>query len=78
MRPSGIKRKSGITLCVQNFIADMNDTERLRCFRTANGGELPSHSYTDCCDLTEIRRKYADPGKPQRNAVVESAQSGAR
>lgn len=66
------------TVHVQNFTADMNDTERLHCFRAANGGAFPSHSYIDCCDLTGIRREHADPGKPQHNAVVESARSGQR
>ena len=42
-------------------------------FRTDNGGEFTSRSYNDFCDSPRIRRDYTAPGKPQQNAVVESA-----
>ena len=43
------------------------------CFRTDNGEEFTSRSYVDFCGSTGIRRECTAPGKPQQNAVVESA-----
>ena len=51
----------------------MNGMGRPNCFRTDNGGKLISRDYSDYCDPAGIRREYTAPGKPQQNAVVESA-----
>lgn len=39
---------------VQKFLADMNGMGQPRCFRTDNGGEFTSRSYTDYRDLPRI------------------------
>lgn len=73
MRPYGMKSKSETTAFVQKFLADMNHMGKPRCFRTDNGGEFTSRSYIDYCDSAGIRRELTAPGKPQQNAVAESA-----
>ena len=73
MRPYGMKKKSETTAYVKKFIADMNHMGLPRCFRTDNGGEFTGRSYVDFCDSAGIRREHTAPGKPQQNAVVESA-----
>ena len=56
---------------MHKFVADMNAMGP-HCFRPDNGGKFTSRSYVDC-DSVGIRREYTAPGKPQQNAVVESA-----
>ena len=73
MRSYGMASKAETTKYVQRFLADMNDMGMPRCFRTDNGGEFTSRSYNNFCDSAGIRREYTAPGKPQQNAVVESA-----
>ena len=73
MRPYGMRKKSETTTYVRKFVADMNNMERPHCFRTDNGGEFISRDYVEFCDSAGIRREYTAPGKPQQNAVVESA-----
>ena len=68
-----MKTRSETITYVQKFIADINDMGRLQCFRTDNGREFTSRSYVDFCDSAGICREYTSPGKPQQNAVVESA-----
>ena len=65
--------KAETTKYVQTFLADMNGMGTPRCFRTDNGGEFTGRIYTDFCDSAGIRRECTAPGKPQQNAVVESA-----
>ena len=73
MRPYWMKKKSETTAYVKEFIADMNHIGLPRCFRTDNGGEFTGRSCVDFCDSAGIRREHTAPGKPQQNAVVESA-----
>ena len=73
MRPYGMRRKCETTAYVQKFLADMNEMGRPNCFRTDNAGEFISRDFVDYCDSAGIRREYTAPGKPQQNAVVESA-----
>ena len=73
MRPYGMREKSETTTYVRKFVADMNNMGRPHCFRTDNDGELTSRDYVEFCDSAGIHREYTAPGKPQQNAVVESA-----
>ena len=73
MRPYGIKKKSETTAHVIKFIADMNHMGLPRCFRMDNGGEFTSRSYVNFCDSAGILCENTAPGRPQQNAVVESA-----
>ena len=73
MRPYGMRKESETTTYVRKFVADMNNMERPHCFRTDNGGEFTRRDYVDFCDSAGICREYTAPGKPQQNAVVESA-----
>ena len=73
MRPFGIENKSETTAHVNKFIADMNHMGLPRCFCMDNGEEFTSRSYVDFCDFAGILREHTAPGRPQQNAVVESA-----
>ena len=73
MRPYGMRRKSETTTYVQKFFADINAMGRPRCFRTDNGGEFTGRSFVQFCDSAGISRECTALGKPQQNAVVESA-----
>ena len=73
MRPYGMRKKSETTTYVRKFVADMSNMGRPHCFPTDNGGEFTSCDYVEICDSAGIRREYTAPGKPQQNAVVESA-----
>ena len=70
MRPYGMKNKSETTAFVKKFVADMNDMEPPKWFRSDNGGEFTSNSYLDYCDSVGIRQEYTTPGKPQQNVMV--------
>lgn len=73
MRPYDISRNSETTSYDKKLLADMNALGRPLCFRTGNGGEFTSRSCIDFCDSAGIRREHTAPGKPQKNAVAESA-----
>ena len=51
----------------------MNNQGRSLFFPTENGGEFIGKSNTNLYDCAGIQREYAAPGKPQENAMVESA-----
>ena len=59
MRPYGMKSKSETTVFVQRFLADMNDMGTPRCFRTDNGGEFTSRSYTDFAVSTQHQGSHS-------------------
>ena len=44
---------------VQRFLADMNDMGTPRCFRTDNGGEFTSRSYTDFAVSTQHQGSHS-------------------
>lgn len=73
VQPCGMKSKAETTTFVQKFLADMNAKGKPRCFRTHNGGEFTRSSHVDYCRSAGIRHEYTAPGKPQQNAVAESA-----
>ena len=73
MRPYEMRKKSETTTYVRKFVADMNYMGRRHCFHTDNGGEFTSRDYVEFCDSAGTCRDYTAPGKPQHNAVVESA-----
>ena len=63
-RPYGMENKSETTAFVKKLVADTNDMEPTKCFRSENGGEFTSNSYVDYCVSVEIRREHTAPGKP--------------
>ncbi|KAE8696710.1 Tyrosine decarboxylase 1 [Hibiscus syriacus] len=68
-----IKKKSDVFLTFKNFKArvELDSGNKIKCFRTNNGGEYTSEEFDDFCKKEGIKRQFTVANTPQQNGVAE-------
>ena len=68
-----IKRKSDVFSTFKNFKArvELDSGNKIKCFRTDNGGEYTSEEFDDFCRKEGIKRQFTVANTPQQNGVAE-------
>ncbi|KAE8730652.1 putative galacturonosyltransferase 6 [Hibiscus syriacus] len=68
-----IKKKSDVFATFKNFKArvELDSGNKIKCFRTDNGGEYTSEEFDDFCKRECIKRQFTVANTPQQNGVAE-------
>ncbi|KAE8680428.1 putative Double Clp-N motif-containing P-loop nucleoside triphosphate hydrolases superfamily protein [Hibiscus syriacus] len=68
-----IKKKSDVFSTFKNFKArmELDSGNKIKCFRTDNGGEYISEEFDDFCRKEGIKRQFTVANTPQQNGVAE-------
>ncbi|KAE8680667.1 Thioredoxin superfamily protein, putative isoform 2 [Hibiscus syriacus] len=68
-----IKKKSDVFSTFKNFKArvELDSGNKIKCFRTDNGGEYTSEEFNDFCKKEGIKRQFTVANTPQQNGVAE-------
>ncbi|KAE8669377.1 putative LRR receptor-like serine/threonine-protein kinase [Hibiscus syriacus] len=68
-----IKKKSDVFSTFKNFKArvELDSGNKIKCFRTDNGGEYTSEEFDDFCRKECIKRQFTVANTPQQNGVAE-------
>ncbi|KAE8655608.1 F-box family protein, putative isoform 2 [Hibiscus syriacus] len=68
-----IKKKSDVFSTFKNFKArvELDSGNKIKCFRTNNGGEYTSEEFDDFCMKEGIKRQFTVANTPQQNGVAE-------
>ncbi|KAE8703963.1 hypothetical protein F3Y22_tig00110462pilonHSYRG00425 [Hibiscus syriacus] len=68
-----IKKKSDVFSTFKNFKArvELDYGNKIKCFRTNNGGEYTSEEFDDFCRKEGIKRQFTVANTPQQNGVAE-------
>ncbi|KAE8707942.1 hypothetical protein F3Y22_tig00110365pilonHSYRG00006 [Hibiscus syriacus] len=68
-----IKKKSDVFSTFKNFKArvELDSGNKIKCFRTDNGGEYTSDKFDDFCRKEGIKRQFTVANTPQQNGVAE-------
>ncbi|KAE8657742.1 hypothetical protein F3Y22_tig00116983pilonHSYRG00074 [Hibiscus syriacus] len=68
-----IKKKSDVFSTFKNFKArvELDSGNKIKCFRTDNGGEYTSEEFDDFCRKEGIKRQFTVANTPQQNGVAE-------
>ncbi|KAE8689292.1 putative Retrotransposon protein, Ty3-gypsy subclass [Hibiscus syriacus] len=68
-----IKKKSDVFSTFKNFKArvELDSGNKIKCFRTDNGGEYTSEEFDDFCRKEDIKRQFTVVNTPQQNGVAE-------
>ncbi|KAE8706560.1 hypothetical protein F3Y22_tig00110392pilonHSYRG00195 [Hibiscus syriacus] len=68
-----IKKKSDVFSTFKNFKArvELDSGNKIKCFRTDNGGEYTSEDFDDFCKKEGIKRQFTVMNTPQQNGVAE-------
>ncbi|KAE8725329.1 hypothetical protein F3Y22_tig00008957pilonHSYRG00078 [Hibiscus syriacus] len=68
-----IKKKSDVFSTFKNFKArvELDSGNKIKCFRTDNGGEYTSEEFDDFCKKECIKRQFTVANTPQQNGVAE-------
>ncbi|KAE8727661.1 hypothetical protein F3Y22_tig00005406pilonHSYRG00056 [Hibiscus syriacus] len=68
-----IKKKSDVFSTFKNFKArvELDSGNKIKCFRTDNGGEYISEEFDDFCRKEGIKRQFIVANTPQQNGVAE-------
>ncbi|KAE8718737.1 hypothetical protein F3Y22_tig00109992pilonHSYRG00051 [Hibiscus syriacus] len=68
-----IKKKSDVFSTFKNFKArvELDSGNKIKCFRTDNGGEYTSEEFDDFCKKEGIKRQFTVANTPQQNGVAE-------
>ncbi|KAE8725167.1 Eukaryotic translation initiation factor 3 subunit E [Hibiscus syriacus] len=68
-----IKKKSEVFSTFKNFKArvELDYGNKIKCFRTDNGGEYTSEEFDDFCRKEGIKRQFTVANTPQQNGVAE-------
>ncbi|KAE8702857.1 Detected protein of unknown function [Hibiscus syriacus] len=68
-----IKKKSDVFSTFKNFKAwvELDSGNKIKCFRTDNGGEYTSEEFDDFYRKDGIKRQFTVANTPQQNGVVE-------
>ncbi|KAE8686521.1 Protein STRUBBELIG-RECEPTOR FAMILY 1 [Hibiscus syriacus] len=68
-----IKKKSDVFATFKNFKArvELDSGNKIKCFRTDNGGEYTSEEFDDFCKREGIKRQFTVANTPQQNGVAE-------
>ncbi|KAE8698382.1 putative ribonuclease H protein [Hibiscus syriacus] len=68
-----IKKKSEVFSTFKNFKArvKLDSGNKIKCFRTDNGGEYTSEEFDDFCKKECIKRQFTVANTPQQNGVAE-------
>ncbi|KAE8726848.1 hypothetical protein F3Y22_tig00005974pilonHSYRG00145 [Hibiscus syriacus] len=68
-----IKKKPDVVSTFKNFKArvELDSRNKIKCFRTDNGGEYTSEEFDDFCRKEGIKRQFTVADTPQQNGVAE-------
>ncbi|KAE8698964.1 Alpha-glucan water dikinase [Hibiscus syriacus] len=68
-----IKKKSDVFSTFKNFKArvELDSGNKIKCFRTDNGGEYTSEEFDDFCRKEGIKRQFTVANTPKKNEVSE-------
>ncbi|KAE8728811.1 hypothetical protein F3Y22_tig00004072pilonHSYRG00246 [Hibiscus syriacus] len=68
-----IKKKSDVFSTFKNFKArvELDSGNKIKCFRTDNGGEYTSEEFDDFCMKECIKTQFTVANTPQQNGVAE-------
>ncbi|KAE8673308.1 hypothetical protein F3Y22_tig00111794pilonHSYRG00058 [Hibiscus syriacus] len=68
-----IKKKSDVFSTFKNFKArvELDSGNKIKCFRTDNGGEYTNEEFDDFCRKECIKRQFTVANTPQQNGVAE-------
>ncbi|KAE8715084.1 1-phosphatidylinositol-3-phosphate 5-kinase FAB1B [Hibiscus syriacus] len=68
-----IKKKSDVFSTFKNFKArvELDSGNKIKCFKTDNGGKYTSEEFDDFCKKECIKRQFTVANTPQQNGVAE-------